>query len=171
MSPNIATVLRECNDLETLERTGWVKRRYEATGGSAREFWKTRRIESVSEHTQSVVNLAETFLHSSPSGEEQYSKERVISLLRIHDLAEARLGDRIQGLDYRTELEALYKYAAFATYRGIGDLWSIAERFKEFSEGRTLEARIARDLDLLQFILKSRLYRAGLSVEDAERCV
>jgi nucleoside phosphorylase/5'-deoxynucleotidase YfbR-like HD superfamily hydrolase len=166
---NIATVLQEWNDLDTIERTGWLKRRSQATSRTL-EFWAGRRLESVSEHTLSAVALAETFLHTRPTGEESYNKEKVISMLRIHDLAEARVGDLIQGMNHKLELEVLYKYAAFATYRGVGDLWTIPERFKEFAVGQTLEAKIAQDLDRLQFILKARCFRAGMSPGDAEAC-
>jgi 5'-deoxynucleotidase YfbR-like HD superfamily hydrolase len=165
-----ATVLQEWDELGHIERTGWLRRRKEATGQD-REFWNGQRIESVAEHTISTIGLAEVFLSARPTGEEIYNKDRVIALLLIHDFAESRVGDLIQGQqNHRAELEVLYKYGAFSTYRGIGDLWDIAERFREFSEGATIEGRIALDLDRLQFVLRARSYRAGMSEKERAGC-
>ena len=156
--------------LTETERTGWLRRRRDASEGEA-EFWKGRRVESVAEHKFSTLAIAQTFLQDYPDGEEVYSKSKVQEILLIHDLAEARLGDRLQEQnDPRSEEEVLWQYGAFSTYRGLGNLWKVPELFNEFTRGQTLEARIAQDIDHLQFILQARLYAAGMSENEQQAC-
>src|SRR5262249_32760241 len=134
-------------------------------------FWKDRRIESVAEHTLSTVALARTFLNPLGSGAESYDRARVIDMLLCHDLAEAWVGDRIGGeVDQEVEAETLWKYGAFATYRGVSNLWRIPELFAEFAHQYTIDARVARDLDRAQFILQARAYKDGMSANELEQC-
>lgn len=165
---SLSTVLQEWIQLNNTPRTGWLRRRGESTGHHT-DFWRGLRIESVSEHCFSAMAIAQTFLSSAPNGDEQYSKNKVIEILQIHDLAEAWIGDLLQA-DPKAEQEVLWQYGAFATYRGIGDLWRIPELFQEFVQGQTIEARIAQDLDRLQFMLQARIYQEGMSEQERMSC-
>ncbi len=167
---NLSTVLQEWNMLAQTARTGWLKRRRDASPELA-GFWKGREIESVAEHELATLGLAVTFLDRAPLGIERYSKLRVLEMLLVHDLAESRLGDQLpENADVEAEMEAMWMYGAFATYRGVGNIWWMPERFEEFCKGHTIESQIARDLDRLQFMLQARIYRAGMSDESALEC-
>lgn len=90
-------------------------------------------------------------------------------MLIVHDLAEARTGDLLTN-DPEVELEVLWQYGAFATYSGVGDLWRIPLAFREFAFGTSIDARIARDIDKLHFLLKSRTLSPGLSESERQQC-
>jgi 5'-deoxynucleotidase YfbR-like HD superfamily hydrolase len=167
---NLATVLQEWNTLPTTARTGWLKRRRDAPADKA-QFWADKEIESVAEHELATLGLAATFLDDVPEGGEHYKKLRVLEMLLVHDLAEARLGDQLPAnADVKAEIEALWKYGAFTTYRGVGNIWWMPKLFEEFCEGTTIDARIAQDFDRLQFMLQARIYRDGMSEEGRAEC-
>lgn len=166
----LATVLEEWGGLTQILRTGWLRRRRDAIGDAA-DFWKDVRIESVAEHLVGVLGLSEAFLTMNPKGEEIYDKNRIIRMLLIHDLAESRLGDLLSKYSNPSAEEVvLWKYAAFSTYRGIGDIWHIPQLLQEFNRGQTIEARIAKDLDRLQFVLQARVYSDGMSKIERDGC-
>ena len=166
----LSTLLEEWNSLAKIERTGWLRRRRDAVG-DALVFWKDVRIESVAEHLIGVLGLAKSFLTTPCRGEELYDKHKIIEMLLVHDLAEARLGDQLPNhTDPKAEEEALWKYGAFSTYPDIGDLWSVPELLQEFNSGKTNDSRIAKDLDRLQFILQARAYSGGMSAEELAQC-
>ena len=133
------------------------------------DYWRGKRIESVAEHTFNAMALVQAFLVNHPEGTERYNKIKILEMLQIHDLAEAWVGDLLQA-DPRAERDILWRYGAFATYRGAGDLWRIPELFEEFAQGQTIEAKIAQDIDRLQFMLQARLYRGGMSDEERQMC-
>jgi nucleoside phosphorylase/5'-deoxynucleotidase YfbR-like HD superfamily hydrolase len=166
----LSTVCDEWTGLAKIERTGWLRRRRDALG-EHKAFWNEIRIESVAEHLVGVLGLAEIFLRSDPEGEEKYDKRKVIEMILVHDLAESRLGDQLPKYnDPKLEEIAIWKYGAFETYRGIGDLWRVPLLLQEFNEGETVTAKIAKDLDRLQFILQARAYAAGMSEEERQAC-
>jgi 5'-deoxynucleotidase YfbR-like HD superfamily hydrolase len=92
-------------------------------------------------------------------------------MLLVHDLAEGRLGDRLPGsTDPEAEQEILWEYGAFATYRGLGNMWRIPELFREFTADESIDAQVAQDFDRLQFLLQSRSYADGMSDEERRGC-
>lgn len=167
----LSTVRDEWSALSNIERTGWLRRRRDALGDHA-VFWQAVRIESVAEHLVGVLGLAEIFLVTNPpDGPEKYDKRRVIEMILIHDLAESRLGDQLPKYnDPKLEEVALWKYGAFETYKGIGDLWRVPLLLQEFNKGETETAKIAKDLDRLQFILQARAYSGGMSADELSAC-
>ena len=167
---SLACVLEEWNCLPLIPRTGWLRRKRDAPSDAV-EFWKNVRIESVAEHLTAVLGLAESFLLDEPEGDEIYSKSHIIEMLLIHDLAESRLGDQLPDRTHPgKELEELWKYGAFSTYPGIGNLWKAALLLTEFYEQKTVNARIARDLDRLQFVLQARIYGDGMTEAERSKC-
>ena len=166
----LSTVLEDWNGLARIECTGWLRRRRDAIGDAVK-FWKDLRVESVAEHLVGVLGLADVFLTTNPMGEERYDKRRVIEMILVHDLAESKLGDQLpHRTDPKAEEEVLWQYGAFATYRGIGDLWRVPNLLQEFNRGETIDARVAKDLDRLQFILQARAYSAGMSADEVAGC-
>jgi 5'-deoxynucleotidase YfbR-like HD superfamily hydrolase/energy-coupling factor transporter ATP-binding protein EcfA2 len=167
---DIITVLQEWSALSLIERTGWLRRKRDARDHAA-AFWLNRRIESVAEHTFNAIGLATVFLQEHGAEPEPYDKARIVEMLMVHDLAEARLGDFIDGeTGPEVEEEVLWQYGAFATYRGVGQLWRVPEAFQEFARQQTISARVARDLDRLHFMLQARLYAQGMSEVERDAC-
>jgi len=83
--------------------------------------------------------------------------DRMIKLCLFHDLPEARTGD----LNYVNK-----KYVAVNEKKAIDDLAQtlpfgseIRELIDEFNEGKTEEARLARDADQLEMILALKEYK------------
>jgi 5'-deoxynucleotidase YfbR-like HD superfamily hydrolase len=167
---NLASVLQDWISLAGLERSGWLRRRGDASEEFA-EFWTGKRLESVAEHKLMAMGLAETFLQENGGSPEGYSKRRVIEMLLVHDLAEGRLGDQLPGsTDPQAEQEVLWEYGAFATYRGFGNMWRIPELFREFTADESVDAQVAQDFDRLQFLLQARTYAGGMSDRERRGC-
>jgi nucleoside phosphorylase/5'-deoxynucleotidase YfbR-like HD superfamily hydrolase len=167
---DLSTVFDDWIALQNTHRTGWLRRRRDADEAS-RSFWAEKRIESVAEHVFSAIGLATLFLRDKGEEDEPYSKQGIIEMLLYHDLAEGRLGDKLpQHADAEAEQEVLWEYGAFGTYPGLAHMWRIPTAFQEFTAGVTMNARIAQDIDRLQFIVQSRLYRDGISAKERAEC-
>jgi nucleoside phosphorylase/5'-deoxynucleotidase YfbR-like HD superfamily hydrolase len=167
---DLSSVLQDWVTLPLVVRSGWIDRKARASGDQA-AYWQGRRLESIAEHKLSTLGLVQTFLSRQPLGAERYDKAKILEMILIHDLAEARVGDRMPGrTDPELEQEVLWQYGAFATYPGVGDLWRIPELFSEFTKGGSLDARIAQDFDRLQFLLQSRLYGEGMTPAQRDEC-
>ncbi len=166
----LSTVLDDWIALQNTPRTGWLRRRRDASEPHC-AFWEEQRIESVAEHILNAIGIATVFLKDRGEDDEPYSKSGVVEMLIYHDLAEGRLGDKLpEHADSEAEQEALWEYGAFGTYPGLDHVWRIPVRFEEFTAGQTPNARIAQDIDRLQFILQSRLYREGMSEGEVANC-
>ena len=104
--------------------------------------------ESVAEHSFSVTFIAYVMSHMEPD----VDALKLISMCLVHDLAEAKIGD----LNYvqKKYVTADENKAITETARGFPFGPSLAALIREFNEGRSMEARLARDADQLAFILE-----------------
>jgi putative hydrolase of HD superfamily len=130
---NIANFLFEAGMLKRTPRTG-----YQFLGSGA---------ESVAEHIFRTIYIG--YALGRMAGE--VSVDRVVKMCMFHDLPEARTGDQ----NYVNK-----KYVAVNIEKAVEDLSAqlpfgreIKELIVEFEEGRTEEARLARDADQLEFII------------------
>ena len=104
--------------------------------------------ESVAEHCFSTTFIAYVMSRMEPEVDEL----RLISMCLIHDLPEARIGDlntvhkKYVKADETKALEDAIKDLAFGQ--------NLTDLFDEFSEGRTIEAKLAHDADQLALILE-----------------
>ena len=103
--------------------------------------------ESVAEHSFSAAFVAFVMTHM----ESEIDSFRLISMSLVHDLTEARIGDlnsvqkRYVVADQMQALEDTTKDLSFGA--------SLTELVEEFNQGRTREAKLARDADQIAFIL------------------
>ncbi len=109
--------------------------------------------ESVAEHIFRTACIGYALGAMAP----QINGERLLKLCLFHDLPEARTGD----LNYVNK-----KYVRADEMRAIGDLAAtvpfgseLRDLVREFNEGTTEEAQLARDADQLEMILALKEYK------------
>ncbi|GFE80861.1 hypothetical protein GCM10011487_28610 [Steroidobacter agaridevorans] len=152
-----ATIYREMFNLKTTVRSGWIKRGRHVPDP-----------ESVAEHTWSAMTMAQMFLprriDHPTRDQEGYAKERVMNMLLIHDLAEARTGDYLPGeeSDKIAQEEAYFLYLnAAQTYDEFDRSTDYLELWTEFCRGTSYSARVAREIDKLENYVQLLVYRGG----------
>ena len=141
--------------LKNLKRAGWRRCGVEP-------------CESVAEHTFGVSALALALTKSAG-----VNRDKCLALAVVHDLAEAIVGDITpnDGIDpaekSRRESEAIARFAQTLGDESLVALW------KEFESAATPEAKLVRDLDVIEMALQAREYqRLGrLSASDADEFV
>jgi putative hydrolase of HD superfamily len=136
---NIANFLFEAGMLKRTPRSGF---QFLGTGA-----------ESVAEHIFRTSYIG----YALGKMDESINTDRLIKMCLFHDLPEARTGD----LNYVNK-----KYVEANETKAIEDLArtvpfgnEIRELIREFTEGKTEEARLARDADQLEFILALKEYK------------
>ncbi|MFH1146475.1 MAG: HD domain-containing protein [Pseudomonadota bacterium] len=130
----IANFLFEAGMLKKTPRTGY---RFLGSGS-----------ESVADHSYRVILIGYVLAELIPG----VDRGRVVELCLVHDLTEARTGDlnyvykEYTTVDVDSALESMTEGLAF------GD--SVKSLVTEFNDGRTEEARLARDADCLDLLLE-----------------
>jgi putative hydrolase of HD superfamily len=131
---NIANLLFEAKMLKEIPRSGYP-------------FLGVGK-ESVAEHCFSTTFIAYVMSRMEP----EIDALKLISMCLIHDLPEARIGDlntvhkKYVKADETKALEDAIKDLAFGQ--------NLTDLFDEFSEGRSIEAKLAHDADQLALILE-----------------
>lgn len=137
---------RICNcyrDLKQIKRQQWLK-------------LGIKDPESVSEHSYSAWLIAMFFLPEEYNMD-SYSKKEILDMLLIHDMAEATIGDQTTSLiEPRKELkeqnDILRKLFLKGTYPNIANLTYFYNIWTGYYNGINTNARIARDINLLQTV-------------------
>ncbi|MFC1516228.1 HD family hydrolase [Thermodesulfobacteriota bacterium] len=103
--------------------------------------------ESVAEHSFSITFIAYVMSQMEPD----IDSLKLITMCLVHDLPEAKTGD----LNYvqKEYVTADESKAIKETTEDLAFGSSIADLIEEFNEGRTIEAKLARDADHLALIL------------------
>jgi 5'-deoxynucleotidase YfbR-like HD superfamily hydrolase/nucleoside phosphorylase len=138
----------------------------------ARRGWEARgleHVESVAAHMYGAYLLALCMLPDT--GDLDYKKHSVMEMLLVHDLAEAYTGDRLpeeKNEQTRGEDDRVSGYISMmSTYTESVDLFMTYDLWREFEEGTSINARIARDIDKLENWFQLHLYdRGGMKVAD-----
>jgi len=131
--------------------------------------------QSIADHIQGAVTIAEHYLKEVYDGVNSYSRERVIALVRLHDDGEGRSGDygpvdveryekrRLEN-EYFQDLRLML--GNFSSYRDHPMLW------EEFKTAETINAKVARNIDKLENYLCLRVYQAfGFEPSDLEEWI
>jgi len=137
--PELVRFLRTVDQLEILPRTGYF-------------FAGIRQPESIAAHSYGVALIAMLLADRIKS---RVNIERVLRLAILHDTAESLLTDipnsSFAYMDQAHKEQAEVK-AAKELFGGL--TCDYIEFWKEFEEGKTLEARLVRAADKLQLAVK-----------------
>jgi len=130
---NIVNLLFKANILKDIPRSGY-------------HFLGVGK-ESVAEHVYGTTFIAYVMSQIEPD----VDALRLINMCLVHDLPEAMIGD----LNYvqKKYVTADENKAVSDTTRNLPFGSSMADLIREFNEGGSLEAKLARDADQLAFIL------------------
>jgi len=128
----------ECGQLKKYPRSGWLS-------------ISIPNPESIADHSFRTAVIG--FFLSRLEGADA---QRVLELCVFHDVHEARVGDQ----DWITSryLEKDEQKAANDITKGLFCEKELKSLFKESSEKKTLESRVAKDADLLDMIAQAREY-------------
>lgn len=135
-----------------------------------RQGWFIRGIkngESVADHTYGAYLIALFLLPDSWEEEPSYSKEKILNMLLIHDLAEAVVHDipsfKQTHKDKDREVEVFDEIEMLGTYaeQEIPSLKNIADLWREFEHRQSFNARVAKEIDLLENWVQLQIYQAG----------
>lgn len=92
-----------------------------------------------------------------------YSKESILEMLLLHDLAETRIGDIVTLEKDKREIEdenssfAYYEYlCSFPHIYGLGNQ---KKAWDEFVENSTINAKIANDIDKMEPLIQAYIYK------------
>ena len=136
---NIANFLFEAGMLKRTPRTG-----FQFLGSGS---------ESVAEHIFRTITIGYALGRQTAN----VDVDRIIKMCLFHDLPEARTGD----LNYVNK-----KYVEVNEQKAVDDIarslpfgQEIKDLISEFGEGKTTEAKLARDADQLEFILALKEYK------------
>jgi 5'-deoxynucleotidase len=150
---NIPSILRfyaRAAELKSLQRAGWL-----------RCGIPSNACESVADHSFGVALLALLLPLDEIAGE--HRRDRCVALALVHDLAESIVGD----ITPHDGIEAADKHArehdAIRTLsQTLGDE-QLLKLFEEFEAASTPEARLVRDLDVIEMAIQAKAYeRRGL---------
>jgi putative hydrolase of HD superfamily len=130
----IANLLFEAKILKEIPRSG-----YHFLGAGK---------ESVAEHSFSTTFIAYVMSQLLP----EVDALKLINMCLVHDLAEARIGDL--NTVHKKYVTADENKALEDATAGLSFGHSLVELIQEFNDGRTAEARLARDADQLALILE-----------------
>lgn len=124
-----------------------------------RENWRSYNVEnpeSLADHTLNAWLMGMIYLPNE-YGEQSYDKQTILNMLLLHDMAEAVIGDHKGALSEPTkELkkhnELLRKLLLKGTYPEVANMTLYYDAWVEYYYGQSINARVARDINLLQTV-------------------
>jgi putative hydrolase of HD superfamily len=150
VSDGLVRFLAIASKLKILRRAGWVRCGVEP-------------CESVAEHTFGVALLALIVPEDVNT-----DRKRCIAMALVHDLAEAIVGDLTPHDGVPAEEKRVRERAAIlemaaelgpaSELAGLGG-GALVELWEEFEAGASEEARLVRDLDVIEMALQARTYQ------------
>lgn len=152
-------VLRQASNLKRTKRAGWLR-----CGVAEAD------CESVADHTFGVALLA---LLLPSTAKLNVDRDHCVTLALVHDLAESIVGDITphDGIDpadkRRREEAAIRELATTLGDDAILTLWF------EFEAAETPEAKLVRELDVIEMAVQARAYERGgkLTAADATKFI
>ncbi len=110
--------------------------------------------ESIADHTLNSWIMGMLYLPDETT-EQSYCKQTVLDMILLHDMAEGVLGDHCGTLseptkELKRQNEFLRKVFLKGTYPEIANMTKYYNAWDEYYHGQTINARVARDINLLQ---------------------
>ena len=158
-------ILSEIYNLKKTKRSGWI-----ITGRDLDE----RETESVSDHSWGACILAMLFLPDSKKeylkmfktkkcNDNGYNKNKIITMLVVHDMAEAYTGDVPFGYktnqDKKKEKARWCYYDSLAKHSPFKNLSTIKKLWDEYEENKSINAKIAKDIDQIESFTQLIMYK------------
>ena len=156
---NLVSLFHKIGELKTIKRSGWVR-------------CKIPRAESVADHSYRCA-----FMAMMLGDMLELDTERLIKMALLHDIAEIVAGD-ITPYDgvTREEKSRMEERGLEDLLEGIQNSEQYVALWKEYEEGRTMESKVARNIDKLEMALQAREYQRAHPeknldefIEEAER--
>lgn len=149
---DLIDVIEHLFRIKTTPRFGWVSRGFGA---------EDEHVETVGSHVLGSLLLADILLpdlYPHMTFQERY---RVMVLLLTHDVGEAFVGDFDPNDHSKREEEkrAVELIDAMRVYGDFSNLSAFGERFADFSEGASQEAKLAIAFDKLDAIFQAYIYK------------
>ena len=141
---NIYNYFKEINKLNTLIRTGWIKRKVHL-----------ERLESVSEHifTMALISLA-----TIDKFKLDINIEKVLKMILIHELGEIDVGDIALPPEEQKKEKFIGELNGIKRICNVlNESWML-ELWKEFEEKETTEAQFVYKMDKLQAVMQAKYY-------------
>ncbi len=154
-------IVDEVYMFKSIKREGWIRR-------------KVVEPESIADHMYGCYMLGEFFLpnnayqcvdYNIPDVENyfEYSKEDILKMLLLHDLAEVRIGDIVTQEKVRKDVEnenSFFDYYEFlCSFPHIYGLGNQKKAWDEFTENSTINAKIANDIDKIEPLIQAYIYK------------
>jgi len=162
--------IQELYQVKSVKREGWIRRGVELP-------------ESIADHMYGCYMLGMFFLpnniyqcidYNIPDIKEyaEYSKEKILQMLLLHDFAEAKIGDIVtyekDGVDIRNENLRFDYYEFLCSFPKIYGLGIRKKAWDEFVGNTTINARIANDIDKIEPIIQAYIYKENNSGIDLD---
>lgn len=124
-----------------------------------RNNWKNYSVEnpeSVADHTLNAWIMGMIYLPDEHA-EKSYDKQVILNMILLHDMAESILGDCESDLaeptkELRLQNDFLRKMFLKGTYPAVANMTVYYNAWVEYYYGQTINARVARDINLLQTV-------------------
>ncbi|MBE6637257.1 MAG: HD domain-containing protein [Ruminococcaceae bacterium] len=124
-----------------------------------RDQWQNYHVEnpeSVADHVLNAWLMAMIYLPDEYN-EQNYDKHTVLDMLLIHDMAEAILGDCHGELseptkELKRQNNLLCELFLKGTYPEVANMTHFYRVWEDYFKGQSINARIARDINLLQTV-------------------
>lgn len=154
---NVGVIVSRLYGIKSIKRSGWIRR--EIADG-----------ESVADHSYGAYLLGLLLLPDYLQDQPDYSKQTILDMLLVHDLAEAITGDvlpeRSDEKSKRMELEVYEEIGLYGTYEGLADMSRTFLLWNEFEARQTLNAKIAKELDKIDNLVQLSIYNLQYKIND-----
>lgn len=151
LSYSHASVYNKFSEAKKVSRTGWVNE-------------GIPRPENIVEHMYNCWFIGMLYLPAS-TDDETYSKDKILKILLIHDLAETETGDiprpeknkQKKKYDCRENL-VMQSLLLSGTYPGAADIHEYLKNWNEWEANESINFRIAKDIDNIQTMHQFCMY-------------
>lgn len=154
-------LLNEIYQVKEVKREGWIRR-------------KIHMPESVADHMYGCYMLGIFFLPNTIEhcidyeildidNYKLYSKDKILQMLLLHDLAEVKIGDIVtQEKDQKDSEEESKRFDYYEFLCSFPNIYGLGNRkvlWDEFVEKSTINAKIANDIDKIEPVIQAYYYR------------
>lgn len=154
---DISDIFSELYSIKDKKRMGWVRRHID-------------NAESVADHSYGAYLIGLLFLPDHLEGHSEYSKSTILQMLLIHDLAESITGDILpensSEMSKRREREVYEEIGLLGTYEQFSNMTRVYSLWDEFEDRRTINGKIAKEIDKIENLVQLFLYHQHKPVEN-----